>query len=164
MGVLQHETFSDALELVLAAGMLSPLMPCTFPGQMPMIFPAPPTCYDFMNPTTTKAFTTLTPNLSIKALRPPYVAIPFYTIVPLYTLQAQAPPPHSIPPPHPLDSAFWNVVERTAEHSAQGAAVLAWLSSAISKVAPEKVGSTETFFPVEVPSDPMLAGFNFTSR
>lgn len=163
MGVLQNETLSDALKLALATGMLSPSMPCTFPGQIPTIFPAPPTCYDFMNPTTTKSFTTPNPYLSIKALQPSYVAVPLYTIVPLYALQAQAPPPQSIPPPHLLDSAFWDVVERTAERSVEGAAALAWLSSAISKAAPEKVSSTETI-PVKASSDSMLVGSSFTSR
>ncbi|KAF9644646.1 hypothetical protein BDM02DRAFT_3121550 [Thelephora ganbajun] len=142
MGVLQDETFSDALKLALSAGMLPPLMPYTFAGQMPIIFLAPPTCYDFMNHTTTKPFTISNPFLSIpgsiKTLRPSYVAIPLYTIIPLHTLQTQVSPPQSIPSPRPLDSAFWDVVERTVEHSVHGATALVQFFSGITKATPEK--------------------------
>lgn len=145
MGVFQDEAFPDALKFALAARMLSPLMPFTSPGQVPIVFLAPPTCYDFMNPTTTKPLMTLNPYLSTtgstKTLQSPYVAIPLYTTVPLYFLQAPAPPPHSTISPHPLDSVFWNVVERAVEHSVHGVTAFGWLLSEIAKVTPQKVRS-----------------------
>ena len=143
MGIFQDETFANALKLALAARLLSPSMPCTFPGQVPIVFPPPLTCYDFMNPTTTKPFAILDPYLpfyaSIKTSRPSYVAVPLYTIIPLHILQVQAPPPHSTLSPHLPDPTFWNVVERTVEHSVHGAAALAWLFSEIAKATPLKV-------------------------
>lgn len=146
MGVLQDETFSDALKLALATGMLSRTMPFAFSGQAPVIFLAPPPCYDFMNLTTMKPLTIPNPYLQFPGwtmtLQPSYVAIPFYTITPLFPLQAEAPPPHSIPSPHPPSHAFWNAVERTVEHSVHGAATLAWLSSALAKVTSQKVRGT----------------------
>jgi len=150
MGIFQDETFANALKLALAARLLSPSMPYTFPGQVPIVFPAPPTFYDLMNPTTTKPFTILDPYLSpyasIKTLRPSYVAVPLYTIVPLHILQVQAPPPYSAPSPHLPDPAFWNVLERTVEHSVHGAVALAWLLSETAKTTPQKVRNARNFF------------------
>jgi len=139
MGVFQDEAFYHALKLALAARMLSPLMPFTSPSQVP-VFIAPSTCYDFMNPTTTKPFTTVLntcPSIlgSTKTSRLPYIVIPSYTIVPLHILQTLAPPPHS---PYPPDSATWDVVGRAVEHSVHGAAALAWLFSEIAKATPRK--------------------------
>lgn len=139
MGLLQEETFANALKLALAAGILSPSVPYAIPVQMPVSFFAPP-IYDFMNPTTTKPSTTFNPFLSssTKTLRPLYAAIPLYTIVPLHTLQPQLFSPQWTPSPPLLDSAFWEVVKRTAEYSLHGAAALTWLLSEISKTTPEK--------------------------
>jgi len=149
MGVFQDESFFDAPGLALAARMPPPLIHFALPGQAPTIVLAPLTCYDFMNPTTTKPFTILSPYLSIpsltKTLRPSYVAIPLsYAIVPLHMLQA--PPPHSTVWPQPLDPTFWNVVERAVEHSVHGAAALAWLFSEIVRATPQKVRSARFFF------------------
>jgi len=143
MGVFPDEAFYYALKLALAARMLSPLTPSTSPGQVPVTFIAPSACYDFMNPTTTKPFTTIFnpyPSIpgSTKTSRPPYVIIPSYTIVPLHALQTLAPPPHPTTPLYPPDSAFRNVVERAVEHSIHGAAALAWLLSEIAKATPQK--------------------------
>ena len=153
MGIFQDEAFTDALKLALAARLLSPSTSTpyhAFPGQVPIVFPAPPTCYDPMNPTTTKPFTILDPYLShynsIKTLRPSYVAVPLYAIVPLHILQVQTPPPQSIPSPHPTESAFWNVVERTVEHSVRGATALAWLLSGTAKAVPQKVRNARISF------------------
>lgn len=145
MGVFQDETLFDALELALAARMLSPLMPFALPDQVPILFLAPLTCYDLMNPTATNPSMILGSYLSIpgsaKTLRSPYVAIPLsYAIVPLHILQAQAPPPHS------PDPTFWNVVERAVEHSVHGATALAWLFSEVAKTTPQKVRSAELSF------------------
>ena len=146
MGVSQDESFFGVLKLALAARVLSSLMPFALPGQVPTVmFLAPSTCYDFMNPTATKPFTIFNPYLSIpgstKTLRPRYVAIPLsYAIFPLYTLQSQA------PPPHPLDPTFWNVIERAVEHSVYGASALAWLLSEIAKATPQKVRSERLSF------------------
>ena len=146
MGGFSDEALYHALKLALAARMLSPLTPFTSPGQVPVTFVAPSTCYDFMNPPTTKPFTTI-PNScpsipgSTKTSRLPYVIIPSYTIVPLHILQTLAPPPHSTTPPCPPDSAIWDVVERAVEHSVYGAAALAWLFSEIAKATPQKVRS-----------------------
>jgi hypothetical protein len=139
MGALQHETFSDALRLAVAAGML--------PLAVPVICITPPTFYDFMNSTNTKPFTILNPHLPIpgstKTLRLSYVAIPLYTIIHTPTLQAQVPPPHPIPPRHGPDSAFWDVVERTMAYAAHGAMALGWFL-AIAEAISQKVRSTET--------------------
>ena len=151
MGVFQDETFFDILGLALAARIPPPLIRFVHPGQAPTIFLASLTCYDFMNPTTTKPFTILNPYLSIpgsaKTLQPSYIAIPLsYAIVPLHILQAQAPPPHSTVSPHPPNPTFWNVVERAVEDSIHGAAALAWLFSEIVKATPQKVRSAGLFF------------------
>ena len=151
MGIFQDEAFFDGLKLALATRMLSLLMPLALPGQVPITFLAPSTCYDFMNSTATKPFTILNPYLSIpgstKTLRPSYVAIPLsYAIVPIHLLQTQAPPPHLAASPHQSDLAFWNVIERAVEHSVQGAAALAWIFSEIAKATPQKVRSAGLFF------------------
>jgi len=143
MGVFRDETFTDALKLALAAGILSQTTPYTFPGQMPVVFLAPTTHYDFMNPTTTNPFTSLS---SAKTLRPSYVAIPLYAIVPFPTFQAQPPPPQSIPSPHQLNSAFWDVVNRTVEYSVHGTMGLVWLLSKLAEAVSQKVRSCGTFF------------------
>ena len=150
MGVFQDEAFFNILKLTLATQMQSPLVPFALPSQVPIIFLAPSTRYDFMNPTATKPFTILNPHLSIpglsKTLRPSYVAIPLsYAIVPLQTLQAQAPPPHPTTPPHSSDLTFWNVVERAVEHLVYGATALAWLFSEIAKATPQKVRGAGLF-------------------
>lgn len=143
MGALHDETFSDALEFALAAGMLSCTTPHIFSGQMPIVFLAPSAPCDFMNPTTTKPFTILSSYISIlgstKILRPSYVAIPLYTITPLPILQVQVPPPRSIPSPHPWDSVFWDVVQRTVDYSVHGTVALVSLFSAISEAASQEV-------------------------
>lgn len=140
MGLLQDETFSGVLKLAFAAGVLSSSVPYTTPVQIPITFFAPPTSYDFMNPTTTNPFATFNPFQSIpgstKNLRPLYVAIPPYTIIPCYALQAQAIPPQWTPP---FNSAFWDVVGRTVERSVYGAMALVWFFSEIAKATPEKV-------------------------
>ena len=167
MGLLQDETFSDALKLALAARMISQ-MPYAVPVQMPIIVFPPPAYYDFMNPTTTKQFTTYNPFMSnpgsTKTLRPSYIAVPHYTIVPFHPLQPQAPPPQWTPSPHLPDSAFWDLVKQTAEYSARGAAGLAWLFSEFAKPSPEKVGNAGLLFSVNVSSDSVFAGTNFRSR
>jgi len=147
MGVFQDETFFDVLGLALAARMPPPLICFALPGQAPTIFLTSPTCYNFMNPMTTKPFTILNPIPgSTKTLRPSYIAIPLsYAIVPLHLFQAQAPPPHSTASPHPPDPTFWNVVERAVEHSVHGAVALAWLFSEIFRTT-QKVRSAGMFF------------------
>jgi len=156
MGVFRDETFFDALEFALAARMLSPLMPFALPDQVPIIFLAPLTCYDLMDPTATNPFTILGPYLSIpgltKTLQSSYVAIPLsYAIVPLHILQAQAPPPHS------PDPTFWNAVERALEHSVHGAAALVWLFSEVAKATPQKVRCAGLSFRPRL-SDFMISG------
>jgi len=136
MGVFQDETFSDALKLALAAGILSCMTPYTFPGRMPIIFLAPITHYDFTNPTTTSPSTTLS---STKILQPSYVAIPLYAIVPFPIFQVQTPPSQPMPSPHHLDSAFWDVVNRTVEYSVHGAVALAWFFSKFAEAVSQKV-------------------------
>jgi len=163
MGVFQDGTFFDALELALAARMLSPLIPFALPDQVPIVFLAPLTCYDFMNPTAMNPFTILGPYLLIpgptKTLRSSYVVIPLsYAIVPLHILQAQAPPPYSIASPHPPDPTFWNVVERAVEHSVHGAAALAGLFFEVAKATPQKVRSAGLPFRPRL-SDFMVTGF-----
>ena len=136
MGVFKDETFLDALKLALAAasGMLSRMRTAyPTPGRMPVVFLAPPTYYDLMNPTTTNPFTILN---STKTLRPSYATIPLYAIVPFPTTQAQTIPPHS------LDFTFWDVVERTVH----GAVALAWFLSVIADAVSQKVRSGGTSF------------------
>ena len=114
------------------------MTPYAFPAQMPIVFLVPLTHYDFMNPTTTNPFTTLDSS-STKISRPSYVAIPLYAIIPFHTIQVQTPPPQSVPSPHSLDSAFWDVVIRTAEYSLRGAAALGWLFSSFPEAVSRKV-------------------------
>ena len=160
MGVFQDETFADALKLALAAGMLSYMTPCAFPGQLPIFLLTPSTPCDIMNPTTTKPLTILDPYLSTpgstKTLRPSYVAIPLYTIIPLPTIQVQGPPPRSTLSPHLLGSAFWDVVGRTLAYSVHGAAVLACVLSAVSEAASQKVRNDGPFFRSECHLIPRL--------
>lgn len=141
MGLLQDETFFDALKLALAAAMLSYSTPQIVPVQIPIAFLAPPNRHDLMNPMNTKPFTISHPFQSIpnstKDLRPLYVTIPLYTIFPLCAVRPLAFTPQGIPSPQPFNSAFWDVVRRTLEHSLYGAAVLAWFSE-IAKATPEK--------------------------
>ena len=162
MGVFRDETFSDALKLALAAGILSRTMPYTFGGRTPLIFLAPITFYDFMNPMSTNPSMTLS---STKTLRPPYVTIPLHAIVPFPTLHVQAPPSLSTPSPHHLDFAFWEVINRTVEYSVHGTMALAWFFSMIVEAISQKVRPSGVVEPrlIEVSFGSTYAGSRFLS-
>lgn len=148
MGLVQDEAFRDALKLAFAAGMLSHSMSCAIPVQTRLVLLAPSTCYDFTNPTTTKPFTTSNLFQSIqgptKTIQPTYLAIPLTMGFPAHALQAQMLPPHWLPSSCSLNSAFWDVLRRTAELSVYGFVALAWISLQAAKISHKKVRNADT--------------------